>query len=152
MDFFEQVGKKLSDAGRGIARQTRNLSDLTALHGRIAEKEKKLQQLYIAIGKAYYEEHAEDASCPYEEVAEIGVLKREIDQCYEEQRRIKGGVTCPACGSEVAKDSMFCNNCGAKIEKASAAVQSNVRVCPKCGAEVCEDNLFCNVCGNKMDE
>ena len=55
MAFFEQLGKRLADAGQGVAQQTKNLADVTRLNSAISEKERKISQLYLAIGQSYYE-------------------------------------------------------------------------------------------------
>ena len=47
MDFFEQLGKKLTDTGQNVARQTKNLADVTQLNNAISEREKKVSQLLL---------------------------------------------------------------------------------------------------------
>lgn len=55
MAFFEEIGKRLTDAGQNVAKQTKNLADVTQLNSAISEREKKIAQLFSAIGQAYYE-------------------------------------------------------------------------------------------------
>lgn len=54
MAFFEQLGKRLSDAGQGVAQQTKNFADVTRLNGAISDKERRITQLYQSIGQTYY--------------------------------------------------------------------------------------------------
>ena len=45
MAFFEQLGKRLTDTGQNVARQTKNLADVTQLNSAIADKEKRFPNL-----------------------------------------------------------------------------------------------------------
>lgn len=39
--LFEQLGKRLTDAGQDVVQQTKNLADVTQLNSAISDKEKK---------------------------------------------------------------------------------------------------------------
>ena len=54
MSFFDQIGKRITDAGQGVAQQTKNFADVTRLNSAISDKEKRISQLYQSIGKTYY--------------------------------------------------------------------------------------------------
>ena len=41
MAFFEQLGKRLADAGQGVAQQTKNLADVTRLNSAIPKRSGK---------------------------------------------------------------------------------------------------------------
>ena len=156
MAFFEQLGKKLTDAGQGVAQQTKNFADVTRLNSEISDKEKKINQLYQAIGRTYYEQHSDAPAPEHEkEVHEISTLFAEIAQNREEIKQIKGIVKCPSCGADVPLQAAFCSACGAKMESAApkTAVQGeNTKLCPACGAASPKDNRFCTECGTKFDE
>lgn len=156
MAFFEQLGKRLTDAGQGVAQQTKNFTDVTRLNGTISEKERKISQLYSSIGESYYERRRNDSTSEeLQKIEEINTLFAEIAQCREEIKQIKGVIKCPNCGAEVALNSAFCNSCGAKISQAvetTEPVEVETRICPNCHAEVKKDNLFCNHCGAKLED
>lgn len=44
MAFFENIGKKITDAGQGVALQTKKLTDTTRLNAKIAENKEKMSQ------------------------------------------------------------------------------------------------------------
>lgn len=155
MNHFDEIGKRLSDAGQNVVQQTKNFSDTSRLNGSISEKEKQIVQLYTAIGRAYYEQHKDDPSAEQpEQIAQINTLSAEIAQLREEIKQIKGVVKCPGCGAELPLNATFCSSCGAKIVQsaAAAAAPAGARVCPRCGAAVAEGNRFCTGCGAKMEE
>ena len=155
MAFFEQLGKKLSDAGQGVAQQTKNFADVSRLNGTISDKERQITQLYQSIGQAYYQRHQNDGDLEFQsETEEIKKLLSEIAQHQEEIKRIKGVVKCPSCGADVPAQAAFCNSCGTKMAS-HVPVQTpagETRTCSACGAVLTKDNLFCTHCGAKLEE
>ena len=147
MAFFEEIGKRLTDAGQNVAKQTKNLADVTQLNSAISEREKKIAQLFSAIGQAYYEQHKNDAGAEEaEKIEEINALYAEIAQDREKIKQIKGVMKCEKCGADIPANAAFCNACGAKVNHAEEE-----RLCPVCHAAVEKGNLFCNHCGAKIE-
>ena len=154
MAFFEQLGKRLTDAGQNVAQQTKNFADITQLNSAISDKEKKISQLFLNIGQMYYEGHKGDESAEYREtINEIDTLYNEIAQNREKIKQIKGVVKCPKCGSDVPLNAAFCNTCGAKMDRSGTVGGTDAaqRTCPACHAAVDAENAFCNNCGAKLD-
>ena len=155
MAFFEQLGKRLTDAGQNVAQQTKNLADVTQLNSAISDREKKISQLYLNIGQLYYEEHKGDSTAEHQEIIEeINALYAEIAQNREKIKQIKGVVKCPKCGADVPLNAAFCNACGTKMERAGSVSETNgaQRHCPVCHAAVSAEDAFCNNCGAKVDQ
>ena len=155
MAFFEQLGKRLTDAGQNVAQQTKNLADVTQLNSAISDREKKISQLYLNIGQLYYEEHKGDSTAEHQEIiGEINALYAEIAQKREKIKQIKGVVKCPKCGADVPLNAAFCNACGTKMERTGDTSETNgaQRHCPVCHAAVSAEDSFCNNCGAKVDQ
>lgn len=155
MAFFEQLGKRLTDAGQNVAQQTKNLADVTQLNSAISDREKKISQLYLNIGQLYYEEHKGDSTADHQEIiGEINALYAEIAQNREKIKQIKGVVKCPKCGADVPLNAAFCNACGTKMERVDSISETNgaQRHCPICHAVVSAEDSFCNNCGAKIDQ
>lgn len=156
MDFFEKIGKRITDMGSTVAQNTKNFADTTSLQKGISDSKKKIEQLYAAIGKAYYENHKNDpAAEEAASISEITALFAQIEENNEKIKLLKGVTKCPNCGEDIAPDALFCNNCGTKVVKAApaaveAAPVNAQRLCPTCGQPVGKDNLFCNNCGAKL--
>ena len=56
---------------------------------------------------------------------------------------VSESVTCPECGTECAKGSKFCLECGKKFETTSAS-------CPGCGNAITPGAKFCSECGFRL--
>lgn len=153
MPFFEQLGKKLTDVGQGVAQQTKNLTDIARLNSAVSDREKQITQMYLEIGRAYYQRHSQDSAPEEQErIAAIQTLEAEIQQYRKEISQIKGFVQCPNCGGDVPLNAQFCNACGAKMPQPEPApVPENARICPSCGAVVAGENKFCMACGAKLE-
>lgn len=158
MAFFEQLGKRISDAGQGVAHQAKSFADVTRISNEISGKERQIVQLYQKVGQLYYERHSEDPAPEYqEEIDALKALFAEIAQRKEEIKQIKGIEKCPNCGADVPSQSAFCNACGTRMAPVSEPAGAPdageaARICPACGAAVGQDNLFCTHCGVKLDE
>ncbi len=153
MAFFEQLGKRLSDAGQDVAQKTKNLADVTQLNSANSDKEKQIKQLMFDLGKAYFENHKNDPTAEnVEKIQSIKNLYVEIHENHEKIKQIKGIVKCDNCGADVPVNATFCNGCGAKVNRPDpAAVSANAqRFCPNCDAVVPEGNMFCTKCGTKL--
>lgn len=153
MAFFEQFGKKLTDAGQGVAKQTKNFADITRLNSAISEEEKKISQLYAALGQNYYNAHSgdEQAECS-DIIGEINVLFAGIASKREEIKQIKGVTKCPGCGADVPADAVFCGVCGVSVRTAPAAAsQITDGVKCSCGAVMPRGTLFCTECGSRLE-
>src|SRR5687768_1802276 len=55
---------------------------------------------------------------------------------------------CPACGSSVNKEWLFCNECG--VDLASLGAQPKDQTCPSCSASVRKGWMFCRQCGEQI--
>jgi formylglycine-generating enzyme required for sulfatase activity len=59
-----------------------------------------------------------------------------------------GTQYCPACGSSVHREWLFCNECG--VDLASLGAQPKDQVCPACSASVRKGWMFCRQCGEQV--
>ncbi|OFW70334.1 MAG: hypothetical protein A2V52_06105 [Actinobacteria bacterium RBG_19FT_COMBO_54_7] len=64
-------------------------------------------------------------------------------------------ATCPSCSAPTDADTVFCANCGARVEaeaeSAEQAAETGTRACRSCGA-ACGEASFCPECGTKIEE
>lgn len=156
MAFFEQIGRKITDAGQGVAQQTKNLTETTRLNAKIAENKKKMSQLLFEMGQDYYKKHRKDRDNEEQEyIDRVNELFREIIECQKEIEQIKTADVCKVCGSRIVEGSSFCMGCGTRlnadqIEESFLIISDSTRKCPVCGTSVDGDSAFCTSCGTKL--
>ncbi len=151
MGFFDDFGKKMSQVGQNAAQQTKIIAETAKLNSRISDEEKQINNLYIQIGKNYFEANKDNDSAEYKELM-VGITDAQarIAQYQEQIRVVKGIRNCPNCGAEVPNNSAFCNSCGAKMpaqETAPVAAAPASVKCPQCGTDVAAGSKFCDGCG-----
>ena len=149
MAFFEQLGKKITDAGQGISQSTKNMAEISRLNSAISENRKHIAGYTAAIGESYYKRHKDDPD--NEEPERINNLNRlyaEIAQYEDRIKQLRGIGKCPNCGADVPNGAAFCNACGTRIAQPAQAQAAGV--CPNCHAPVAPGNRFCTSCGTMI--
>lgn len=153
MAFFDDFSRKISQAGQGAAQSAKNFAAVTKLNSMISEEEKKADNLYYQLGKAYFGANSE---CPDANfvgyVNAITEALNNIEQYKEQIKETKGITNCPNCGAEVSYTSSFCNSCGTKMPQMQQYYVSNDNgvKCSNCGNFVPAGYKFCTSCGNVM--
>lgn len=154
MAFFDEVGKRLTKAGQGMAQSTKNMASIAKLSSAISDEEKKIKNLYTLIGQTYFNSHRDTPE--NEQAASVNAIiesAEKIAQYKEEMQRIRGITNCPNCGAEVPFGVAFCNACGNKMPAPTyVADVANTSTCPSCGASVTKGQKFCAVCGTQIPE
>ena len=52
-------------------------------------------------------------------------------------------MVCKKCGAELADDSIYCLQCGARVD--------GKKKCLHCGRDIPEEAVFCSYCGARAD-
>ena len=145
MAFFNELGKKLTQVGQETAQQAKIFAETTRINSHISDEEKQINNLFIQIGKSYFEVNKDNSADPYADImVSIVDAQARIGQYKEQIRKIRGVSNCPNCGAEVANGAVFCNACGNKMTVTEAF--ETVK-CPQCNADVMADSKFCDGCG-----
>lgn len=122
MDFFDKLGKKVSETYNVASEKTSKLAKEAKLKIAISETEEKVEEEYKKIGKAVYEKYVNNRD---EEVA-LGFIEefKNIDQYEESIKKAKKEILdlkdkkkCEKCGTEYETKFDFCPSCGAKNVK-----------------------------------
>lgn len=131
MNFFDDFGKKVSSAADKFGKKVSNAAEVVGkkaeesieiqkLRNQINALERKQEKDYIELGKIVYKrfqvgDELDDASLAYcEEINRNDIV---IEQCKKDITEIKGVEACKVCGAMIAKGSLYCNHCGAKVEE-----------------------------------
>lgn len=154
MGFFDDLGKRVTDAGQKTVQKTREMSEIARINSLISQSENKMNTTYYQIGKLYVSMHGNEGEKEFAGmVAIIEELSQQITAYREQIQDIKGIQHCEKCGAEVPRGVAFCSSCGATMPKVEKQVNSEGCIrCPGCGAMVKKEMRFCTACGQAIDE
>ena len=174
MAFFDKLGETISAASSTVAQKTKEMTEINNLNRQISTNESLIQNTYLEIGKACFETNRNNSESPYYNLCKTIENSQVAIAGFQEQiRTLKGSSLCPNCGTQLPKESVFCQSCGYQVTTttASAAQQTgaentqgvqpvqNVQpvqpipvasnFCVGCGSEMQEGTAFCTNCGQK---
>lgn len=154
MAFFDEIGKKLSYTGQEAVKQTKIMANVAKYNGNISALEKQAQDMFLQLGKLYFQDHQNDVDAEYsEQLMAVSKCMKEIEDLRNKIQQEKGVTVCSQCGAEVRNNSLFCNACGAKVEvREEKPVAQNGVACPSCGKMVAQGTAFCTFCGSAMNQ
>lgn len=67
----------------------------------------------------------------------------------QQKKESENGLKCSKCGFELLEDSLYCDRCGAPVEKEKTDPKE-IPTCQKCGKELDSNSLFCDRCGTPV--
>ncbi len=118
MAFFDNLGKKASEATAKAMQKAQELSEISRINSLITEEEKKINATYYQIGKLYVSVHGSDGEESFSGmVAAVLEGEQKINDYRKQIQNIKGVQRCEKCGAEVARGVAFCSSCGAPMSK-----------------------------------
>lgn len=149
MSFFDDLGKKLSQAGQSAAQKTKEIAETAKLNSQISDEEKKISDFYLQIGKLYVSLHDENHEADFDElIRSLHESENKVKECRQQIKDIKGVVVCEKCGAEVSNGAAFCSTCGApmpvvspvetEVAPAGETSESKVEETPEVKAEETE--------------
>ncbi len=118
-EYVENAKKVLTSATKKVLRKSSEIYETTKVSLKISSLKSDIDAKYAEIGKAAYKSYkGEEISSDAAEklFMEIDKINDEIAELSQKLSDMKDVVICPECGSEISKDSMFCANCGERIE------------------------------------
>lgn len=152
LEFLNGIGKKLTQVGQEAATQTKIFTETAKINGIISDEEKQINNLYLQIGKSYFEANKDNPTAEYGELM-TGIKDAlvRVDKYKEQIRIVKGVRTCSNCGAEVANNAVFCNSCGTQLPVAAPVEPTQTgSTCPQCGATTVSGATFCTSCGYNL--
>ena len=117
--MFEKFAETINNAGKAVGEKTKLGTDVVKANFKISSEERALNELYLEIGKTYYDNNLDNPCCETmkELFDKVSEKKASIEALKEHVRKIKGVLLCQNCGAEVDAENNYCGKCGAKIEK-----------------------------------
>lgn len=88
--FFDKVGAAINNAANDITDKAKEVSEVTALKGQLRSQEKVMENMYLEIGKGYYEAHKSDAEDPFAaQIQNITTAKQTVERIQDDIDIIK---------------------------------------------------------------
>ena len=129
MAFWDNLGKKASEAADKVAQQAKVLSETAKLNGAVAEEERKINATYSEIGKLYVSLHKDDCEEAFvAKIAAIAESEAKIADYKEQIKVVKGVQVCEKCKAEMPRGTAFCSACGAPMPKVEEVVVENEEI------------------------
>lgn len=154
MGFFDEIGKKVADAGQKTVQKTKEISDVAHINSLITQEVNKMNNMYCQIGKLYMSIHANDCEEAFSEMVNtVAALEQNVRDYKKQIQDIKGVQCCDKCGAEVLRGVAFCSSCGNPMPAMTAQVNTDAYIkCPDCGNMVEKHVRFCTSCGRSMEQ
>ncbi len=121
MGFFNDLGKKTTEATSKIAREAK-------LKMKITENRSKTKSLYEELGRKVYENHIRENDTNLKEIVKddcikIDTLSKETEEARKQILTINNKKLCNNCFAEIEIESMFCPKCGKKQNEAKTVLE-----------------------------
>lgn len=152
MGFFDDLGKKVTDAGQKTVQKTKEMSEVARVNSLISQNENRINNIYYQIGKLYVNIHEFDYEEEFEGmISQVIELEQQISEFRKQIQEIKGIQFCEKCGAEVARGVAYCSSCGAVMPRPEKQEYYEDCVkCARCGSWVKKGMRFCTSCGQSM--
>ena len=119
-DFFEDLGKKISETAEAVSKKTEEVVEIQKLKNQVRGLERSNERDLMDLGKMVYDKFSEgEVIAPeFSEVCdEIQSREEEITACTKKIADLKGTALCDKCKYPLEQDMAFCPKCGHKVER-----------------------------------
>ena len=141
-DFFENLGKTLSETAKSMGEKTDEFIAVQKLRSQQSSLESEVKNSYKTIGEMVFQKFV-NGEAYSEEIAdvcrEIMQLQSEIAECKERIAGKKGQTICPACGSNAPRGAEFCMKCGSPIPKPEETEDAHYEEAEEVAEETAEE-------------
>ena len=119
MGFFDDLGKKLSDASQDVMQKGKEMADTAKFNSQIHDEEKKISAVYGKIGKKYFEVFENAPSEDFKAfIEEIHAAQAKIAEIQEKLNALKNeGKAAVENAAADAKEAV--NQAADKVENAA---------------------------------
>ncbi|MCU6762893.1 Uncharacterised protein [uncultured Roseburia sp.] len=127
MAFFDDLGKVIAEKGQGVLNKTKDLTEITKLSVKIADLQRKNENLYQTIGKMYMDRYGDHPDEAFKEaVHNVQENLKRIVNYKEDIKILKGYQKCDSCGADVQNGSQYCSACGSKVKEEDIVAEAEV--------------------------
>ncbi len=119
MEFWDQTVTATKKFISVAEKKTEEIINLQKLNFKISSTQSKINEKYCALGKSIYKtlenEPSVQAADFADQMVEISVLKKELQELVKELDNAKGKVNCPNCNTGCNTKDKFCHKCGIEL-------------------------------------
>ncbi len=129
-DNLGDLGKIISEKAEVVSKKTEDVVEIQKIKNQIRVMERNNERDLLDIGKMIYEKYQKGASVEseYAELCEaISDREKSIVEYNEQIADLKGKDVCANCKEHVDATATYCPNCGAKMEREEAEVESDMK-------------------------
>ena len=142
-DFFEDLGKRLSETAEAVTAKAGDAIEIQKLKAQIRELARGNAEDLMELGQSIYDrfENGEELDEASKGLCEAIASRKESIEEYENKiEGLKGACECTRCGKMVAKDMAFCPYCGSPVaEEAEESVAEAAEAAVEAVTEVAEE-------------
>lgn len=129
---------------------TRELSDIAI---EFQATQARCNELYTAIGRAYYEKANGNPDEEYRDLfVQVEGLRAQMEKMETRRKFLNGIVVCTNCKADNNVMLSFCGSCGTRLPHKLAAPNDGQTRCTNCGNVIAPEQAFCGTCGAKAPE
>lgn len=148
MAFIDDLSAKLNRAGNAAVQKTQEVTELARLNGQINTDNQKIQSIFTQIGNLYFRKFKNNPDPDFRKyISEIISLEKDLEGCQNRILEIKSLILCPNCHAAIAAGSVFCSECGVRVDQPSLHESSRSLTCPNCHTVLAPGIKFCPKCG-----
>ena len=120
MDFFDKIGKKVTETYNVASEKTGKLAKEAKLKIEISDNERLIKDTYVKIGERIYTEYLNkrdnDVALQFiSEFKEVDGLKEDIKLANQTILELNDKIKCKKCNTEFESKFDYCPSCGEKI-------------------------------------
>lgn len=124
-------------------------AQIAALEAENETLRESFEPVYTQIGRNFYEKPEGYELVIAAASEKLNEMNRRIHDNYLCTLRLKGIRYCPSCEAIVDDATVFCGDCGTRIDPVEAVDDESV-LCGCCGAKNDRSKSFCIKCGQKL--
>lgn len=147
---FAMAEETVENASQAAKEQTADaVSQIAALEAENETLKSSFEPIYTEIGRNFYEKPEGYELVIAASAEKLNEMNRKIHDNYLCTLRLKGIRYCPSCEAIVDDATVFCGDCGTRIDPVEAVDDESV-LCGCCGAKNDKKKSFCIKCGQKL--
>lgn len=125
MAFLEEVRRGLTSTGKQVAKKTKEITGTVQLKAQIAAEKETAEKSLAAIGRQVFETASQAEEERFKaEFASVRKSEARIRELEAQLSELDGSIFCSECGARIDKSSVFCSHCGTRVEREPAELSA----------------------------